>query len=69
VASFLGFGRRCHLARIAALLASSPDFLQGTLGHIGRFEFIQNLPLLSASGIRVRNILQSPSKAAQEFPG
>jgi hypothetical protein len=33
-------------------------------GHIGRFEFIQNLPLLSASGIRGRNILQSPSKAA-----
>jgi hypothetical protein len=34
VASLLGFGRRCHLARIAALLASSLDFLQGTFEKI-----------------------------------
>jgi hypothetical protein len=28
--SLLGSGRRCHLARVAAALASSLDFLQGT---------------------------------------
>jgi hypothetical protein len=28
--SLLGSGRRCHLARAAAALASSLDFLQGT---------------------------------------
>jgi hypothetical protein len=34
VASLLGFGRRCHLDRVAALLASSLDFSQGTFEKI-----------------------------------
>jgi hypothetical protein len=34
MASLLGFGRRCQLARIAAPLASSLDFLQGSFEKI-----------------------------------
>ena len=32
--SILGFGRRCHFARVAVALASSLDFLQGTFEKI-----------------------------------
>jgi len=52
VASLLGFGRRCHLARVAALPASSLYFLQGTLekihfqGFLGQ-QSLQPMDLLS----------------------
>jgi hypothetical protein len=37
-------------------------------GHLGRFEFIQNLSLLSASGICVRNILKQSPESDQPKP-
>src|SRR5262249_51221935 len=32
-------------------------------GHIGRFEYVQNLPLLAATGLNVRNILKQSQEA------
>jgi len=35
-------------------------------GHVGRFEFVQNLPLLAASGLNFRNILKQPQEPQRQ---
>jgi hypothetical protein len=56
-----GFGRRCHLARVAALLASSVDFLQGT------FEKIHFHGLLSQQSLELLNFPMGNSMRVTEM--
>jgi hypothetical protein len=54
--SLLGSGRRCHFASFASPLASSLDFLQGTLEkiHLHRLFGEQTLELMDLLSIRRR---------------
>jgi hypothetical protein len=57
VASLLGFGRRCHLARVAALLASSLDFLQGTFEKIHFQSFLGQQTLQPMGLLSIRRFM------------
>jgi hypothetical protein len=56
--SLLGFGRRCHLASFAFLLASSLDFLQGTFEKIHLHGLLRQQPLQLMDLLSVRRFMR-----------